>query len=226
MLRPHVTTEDLYRVHAGLPWSQFPDVTDRGAEKPYLKGTGTIPTTTLPIQFTRTAGDAISTWNGSFTSTMLEPTVLMNIPERGFFALSVGLAEMVVIDWLPSMTPLINTQNDLEYDYKTVEAGTGLRYSIGGYEDKIMLAYIDVVMELRKRKTYPSAISNNDRIFNSCIIYRALELIYKEAAVTPEDMNMSLARLYKRDYEKELQTAMPEMSGINTVAPVTWGRSS
>jgi len=228
MLRPHVTTEDLYRVHPDLPWSQFSTTTARGTEKYYSKGVdGVIGTdVTLPLAFSSTLGDfktaaPADQWDTS------DPTIILNVPERGFYDVtSITSDTALLIDWLPAMTPVINVVGSLDYDYKTVEAGTALKYEVGGYADTLMQAFVDVCMELRKRKTYPSDINDDEPIFNNCIIYRALSIIFNAQIAMPDDVNLYHAKRYHAMYDKELQTAMPEMSGISTVAPLSWGRSS
>ena len=228
MLRPHVTTEDLYRVHPDLPWSQFSTTTARGTAKYYSKGVdGVIGSdVTLPLAFSSTQGDfktaaPADQWDTS------DPTIILNIPERGFYAItSITSDTALLIDWLPSMTSIINVVQSKDYDYKTVTAGTALKYEVGGYADTLMQAYIDVCMELRKRKTYPFDISDNEPILNNCIIYRALSIIFNAQTAAIDDIPMYHARYYQKMYEKELQTAAPFYSGIDTVAPITWSRSS
>jgi len=228
MLRPHVTTEDLYRVHPDLPWSQFATTTARGTAKYYSKGIdGVIGSdVTLPLAFTSATG-AFEGGGSTDAWTVTDPTIILNIPERGFYAITeITDDDELTIDWLPSMTSIINVVQSKDYDYKTVTAGTALKYEVGGYADTLMQAYIDVCMELRKRKTYPSEISDNEPILNNCIIYRALSIIFNAQTQAIDDIAMYHARYYQKMYEKELQTAAPFYSGIDTVAPITWSRSS
>jgi len=217
MLRPHVTTADLLRLHNKLTDYTFPT-------NVYKKGTdGAIAATTLPLTFTSATGDFLTGTDDNFDST--DPTIVLNIPERGFYDSTAIVSDTeLTIDWMPGVTPSINIDSGRAYDYKTVAIGTSLRWSLGGWEEKLLMAYKMLVNTLCKRGIEPHTINDNDHAYSDSITYKAMELIATALVESPDDYWAMMGSHYRALYSSELDSVKAHYSGLTTVAPIYWER--
>lgn len=221
MLLPHVTTADLLRHHNNLQRIVFDGYV-------WKKGTdGVIASTTIPCTFTSATGDFLTgeLEEDSFDTT--DKRIVLNIPERGIYDITgIDTDTTITMAAVPALQPVVNVNTDQAYNYATVAVGTSLAWSIGGWEEKILAAYIDILTRLRIRKIDPGAISNNDPAYNPAIIFKALELIFTSQIESDGDLYTVLANRYYYKYEEQLKIIIPETSGYTTVACKEWERTS
>lgn len=136
---------------------------------------------------------------------------VLNVHNRGFYMVSKILdnTSCEIINLNPSEKTILDLAFGRD-DPTEVEVGTDLQWSLGGYEDKIALAYTNLITELIKRKAVTAAyIDSNDPMYNQALRYHALQLIYMALSVEPGDKAERLAGTYYQLYQKELTNVSP-----------------
>ena len=218
MLLPHVTTADLLRYHNNLQRIGFDSYL-------WKHGTdGVIAATAIPCTITSATGAFVVTEVDVWDDT--DPRIVVNIPSRGIYAATITAATTITISAIPALQPVVNVNTNQAYNYDTIAVGTSLAWSIGGWEEKILMAYIDILTRLRIRKIDPGSISDSDPAYNPAIIFKALELIFTSQIEADGDLWTVLANRYYYKYEEQLKIIIPETSGLASPAFKTWERTS
>jgi len=137
---------------------------------------------------------------------------VLNIPTVGFFRITEVLTnQSCTIDYMsPSIQLIINRGLRLDLNATAITAATGLSWSLGGKEEKIALAYADLVTELIKRKAITADfIDSDDPSYVQALRYHSLQLVYMALIAMPDDNASRLTSNYYHLYQKELTTAKP-----------------
>jgi len=232
-LLSHIDTGALVDVHDDLPKDAFPG-------KHWYRGTdGVITGSTVPCTFTSASLqlnhyipeadlDSLNT-DVSKVKTISDNVdyvlPVLNIYKVGFFRVtSVTDNQTCTIDYMaPSIQLIINRGLNLDLDADDVTPATGLRWSLGGVEEKIAIAYADLVTELIKRKAITAeSLVDNDPSYVQALRAHSLQLIYTSLITAPDDSATGLAAMYYRMYQKELTDAKPY--GYEQKAVKRWER--
>ena len=221
MLLPHVTTSDLLRHHNNLQRIAFDSYI-------WLHGTnGIITDTSLPSTLTAAGAGFLTGEDEDDAWDTTDPRIVLNLPERGIYSVTnIGTTTTVTFAGVPALQTIINVNTDQDYDYATIDAGTSLEWSVGGWEEKILMAYIDVLTRLRMRKINPGSVADDDPCYNPAIIFKSLELIFTSQIEEEGDLWTILSNRYYYKYEEQLKMMIPEKSGFETVAEMRWERTS
>ena len=218
-LLTHITTRDLMDRHNDLLRDSFPNE--------YLQnGTdGVITGTTVPCTFTSASLQLyhyIPDHEGEIDKDLQKVKLLadntdfvlpvLNIPRVGFFRIT-GITDnqTCTIDYMtPSVQLIINRGLGLDLDATTITAATGLAWSLGGKEEKIALAYCDLVTDLIKRNAITAeSLNDDDPSYVQALSYKSLELTFTALMKESGDNASILANRYYHLYKSELEIAKP-----------------
>lgn len=230
----HIDTADVVDLHDDIRRDAFP-------EKYWQRGTdGVITGMSVPCAFSSESlnlnhyipDDVASELDNdaqkvkSFTDNVDYVLPVLNIHGVGFFRFtSITDNRTGTIEYMsPSSILIINRGLSLNLDETDITAATGLKWSLGGVEEKVAKAYCTLLQDLINRRAITGeSLTDNDPTYDNALIYRTLYLVYNSLRVTPDDLASSLTRENYQLYQKELSNAKPY--GYKQKAVETWERA-